>query len=191
MAERIDNTPKSNLSPNTFLELFRELGIAQREIDAATGRKRAILKRAKAAGIDLDALALMQRLAKLETDEAAMRLRNLARYSAWANMPIGTQADLFGATDDQRPTEKAQAEHNEWQADDAGYQAGKAGDSIDNNPHPAGTPFYDRWRQGWHKGQEVLAHKLAANAAEEDDKPVVAPVAQGRRRKGAEARRNA
>ncbi len=199
MAEKLAPPVTSNLTPNTFLGLYREIATAQREIEAATGRKRAILKRAKGAGVDLDALALMQRLANLEPEDAEMRLRNLVRYSHWADMQIGAQADLFGATDDQHPNDKARGEHLEFQADDAGYRAGYAGDAIDTNPHQAGTPVFDRWRQGWHNGQAALVAKMAAagdddekpgagEAKPKDDKPKIAKVQTGRRKTGAENR---
>lgn len=196
MAEPLRNSKPSNLTPTTFLDLYRELRTAQRDIDSATGIKRGIIKRAKSAGVDLYALSLMDSLSKLEPDDAELRLRNLVRYASWADMKIGMQGDLFGATDDQQPTDKARGEHVEFLADDAGYSAGKRGDSIDTNPHKAGTPTFDRWRQGWHNGQAALAATMKASGkdGEDDadaDAPKVARVQSGRRRRGAESRASA
>jgi ribosome modulation factor len=189
MAKRLaEPKQQSNLTPNFFLEIFRDLKNAQREIDAATGRKRAILKRGKGGGIDLDAMRLMEGLAKLETEDAELRLRNLSRYLKWTESPLGKQGDLFGATDDQQPTEEARGDMLEWAAQDAGYKAGKGGDTIDTNPHPAGSPTFDRWRQGWHEGQAALAATMQAAGDDEltEAAPKVARRQTGRRRNGAE-----
>jgi ribosome modulation factor len=150
----------SNLSPTHFIDLVAELRTAQREIDRATGRKRAVLKRCKSDGVHLDALAMLQRLAKLETEEATTLLKTVHRYSAWLSMPIGMQPDLF--TDQPAPLDaEARSRQDEFTADDAGYRAGKAGHSIDGNPYRAGTSEYDQWRRAWFEGQATLAPKQA------------------------------
>lgn len=205
MAQPLATAAGSNLTPNHFLELYRELKTAQREIDAGTGRKRAILKRAKSGGVDLDALKLLENLAKLDPDKSEMRLRNVARYSEWVGRPVGFQPTLFSFVAESGPSESALGEHTEFLADDAGYAAGYRGDDIDTNPHKPGTPTFVRWRAGWHKGQGALVSvKLAAgqdaepvtpatapDAPDEDEQPAPPPrteVRSGRRKKGGEQR---
>lgn len=204
MAKNVAANAGSNLTSFLFLDIYRELKSAQREIEAATGRKRAILKRAKSGGVDLDAMALLNRLSKLEADESEMLLRNVARYSTWAQLEIGFQANLFDAVDEKdrsvagKPADAAA--QSEFLADDEGYRAGVAGQAIDGNPYPAGTPQHDPWRTGWHNGQAALgstlepreADDVADPDAEADSRPVGPPPKvgrqSGRRKRGPESR---
>lgn len=90
MAEKLKGP---GLTQERFLALVAELRKADGAKDAAVGECRAIRKRMKSQGVDLDAYALMQTLAKLEPDDAAARMKNLRRYVAWDGS--GIQLPLF------------------------------------------------------------------------------------------------
>ena len=159
MAEKLNGDEKSNtITPNEFLAIQTELRAAQRDIDAATGRKRTILKRAKGQGADLDAIALLQRFAKMDDDEAAAVLRNTIRYASWLEVSCWTQAEMFrGVALEDGPSEKAKWDHTEARAYDDGYHEGKDANPIENNPHQPGGPLHQKWVTGWHDGQAANA----------------------------------
>lgn len=89
MAEKLKGP---GLTQERFLSLVAELRKADATKDAAVAECRIIKKRMKSQGVDLDAFALMQSLAKLEPDDAAARMKNLQRYVAWdgsgAQLPL-------------------------------------------------------------------------------------------------------
>ena len=73
-------------------------------------------------------------------------------------LEIGAQTELFGEQPSMvNLTGAVQTAHREWQCEQDGYKAGKAGEPIDNNPHPGGSPYFTRWRAGWQDGQAALA----------------------------------
>ena len=195
MAESIKQTEaKSNVTPEYFLEIYRELKTAQRELETSAATRSAVLKRAKKGGIQLDALRMMDRLSNMDDDEAEALLAAVVRYASWAGKPFGRQLSLFDVSDHQVPTERAMQDHMEFLADDAGFSAGKSCDSADTNPHPPGRSMPQRGAQGWHKGQDAAAVMMTIKEDEESDRdaeakePAVARVAKGRRKAGAESR---
>ena len=123
-------------------------------------------KAAKGDGIDLDALKDLERLAKLDDDEAEVRLRHCIEYAVWANLPIGTQLDAFGQHQIPKPKQKAEVEHQQWTASDAGYRAGRSGRPRDDNPHEPGTEAQCHWTNGWLAGQRQIADTMADGASE-------------------------
>ena len=180
MADKLNAEDGANtISPNEFLAIQTELRAAQREIDAATGRKRAILKRAKSQGADLDAIALLNRFARMDDDEAAGVLRNTIRYASWQEISCWSQQEMFGGGGGDAPSEKAKADYSEARAYDDGYHGGKDADPIENNPFPAGGPLHQQWTVGWHDGQ-------AANAPAQAE-GVEKASTRRKRRNGAEA----
>ena len=90
------------MTKDKFCDLVTELRKADAKKDAAVGECRAIRKRMKSQGVDLDALSLMQSLAKLEPDDAAARIKNLWRYREWNGDGVQLPLPLFGADDDER-----------------------------------------------------------------------------------------
>lgn len=148
-----------NLTRDTFEECFRKIRTAKREADEARGRYQAARKLAKDAGVDMAALALMEQLARLDEDEVNQRLSTVFRYAGWLELKVGTQIDLFSDVP-QRPR-KAEVEHREWSAEEAGIEAGKAGaERNDENPYPPGSPLHVKWDAGWLKGQAIIAEQM-------------------------------
>ncbi len=156
--ERVGAHVGLNLTRDTFAECFRKIRTAKREADEARGRYQAARKAAKDAGVDMPALALMEQLAKLDEDEVNQRLSAVFRYAGWLELKVGTQLDMFGA---EPRTQKAEVEHREWAAEEAGIEAGKAGaDRNDENPYPPGSPLHVKWDAGWLKGQAIIAAQM-------------------------------
>lgn len=134
MAEKLKGP---GLTKEKFLSLVSELRKADAAKDKAVGEARAVRKRMKASGVDLDAYALMQVLAKLEPDDAEARIKNLRRYMAWDGS--GEQLALFvdaDAGDDDEPSSAVVDEiHNEAVAFALEREAAEAADS-----EPVGVP---------------------------------------------------
>ena len=153
---------KSNLTPESFLELLRERRLAKREQSEAGTLIARVGKKMKELGVNRTAFEIFEKLCDLETDEAIVVLKSVVRYGTWAEKPYATQAELFPAMAVEKPKEAARTEFTEFQIEDAGYKAGYSGEPIDNNPHAPGEAddaSYAIWRKGWHNGQEARVHK--------------------------------
>lgn len=168
MADRLDQPAPGNVSNEVIAGFAIEADRAQRAIDEASGKKRAILKRAKAAGVDCDALLAALRAKKRDPDEVRIALRNALRYSGiLAPGAKLTQDDLFGL--DERPlNNKVRGEMGAWDADQAGYEAGKAGGQLDDSPYPAGSEAQAHYHTGWSRGQAVIAERMGEHARKAD-----------------------
>jgi hypothetical protein len=160
--------------PSVFLDHYRKISDLTHEHKAAGAALARAKKAAKGDGVDLDSLALLQRLATLDDDDAASRLRKTLQYAIWLEMPIGKQATLFpsakaAAAATEMPDDNATAEHRAWAAEEAGHEAGRKGlRRVEDNPYAPGTELHVRFDKGWIRGQKVIADKLGANARAAD-----------------------
>ncbi|CDX26852.1 hypothetical protein MPL3356_60589 [Mesorhizobium plurifarium] len=88
-------------------------------------------------------------LEELETPEGekefkARREREL-RVARWAGLPVGSQGEFDL---DRRPIAE--------KAFEDGKRAGMKGEDC-KPPHAPGTEAFDKWIEGWHEGQAILA----------------------------------
>jgi hypothetical protein len=141
---------------------MREVAIQKRRCDEEKGVLRAILKRLKNDGLDTKGILATVALSKLDPEVVRNQLRTQLHYMALRNMPV-TQDDLF-AGQDLGVTAKTNEQETQWEAEDAGYRAGRNGVRIDEAPYPAGSPLHVRWLEFWHKGQAAIARELGDNA---------------------------
>lgn len=159
MAPRLDNAT-GNLTGDQFLKLYREMRASKRAVDTAVGEHRNVLKRMKSDGIDNFALGLLEKLVKVEEEQASLHLRNLVTYATWTGANVGLkQGDLFVGADMPQPTAEATEAFVESVAEDNGYATGRARDNASNNPHAPGSAAHVAWMRGWNRGQaeEVTA----------------------------------
>lgn len=169
VATSIAETRSHNVPPDTFRRHYREIRDAKdqhHDTGMAVARAK---KAAKADGIDLDALKMIEQLAKLDQDVVELLLRNVGLYAGWLELPIGTQANLFG------PPETGNGKdpkHIEWEATNAGILAGTKGEERNTNRHKAGTLEFAAWDKGWLrgnkdwlKGQEKIAKQMGPATA--------------------------
>jgi len=171
MSESLAEARSHNIAPEIFLRHYRAIRDATTAKDEATALLRVAKKAAKTAGVNLDALRMLERLAALDADEAALRLRQMFQYASWTDLPFGTQVNFFVAPDGTKPVEAAQVDHQEWVAGDNGLAAGKAGRLREDNPHDAGTREYVAWDKAWSRGnkfwlseQKEIANRMGRNA---------------------------
>lgn len=161
-----DNIPSSNVANETWLEFIREASATKRGIEEASGRHRAVLKRAKAAGCNPAIIAAA--IAAKRKDHAVVmgEVRDSVRVFNLVGITIA-QTDLFGGWAPE-VTEKAAADHDMFTAEERGYDAGKAGQDRHGNPFTAGSPFFQEWDSGWVKGQAAIAERMAPGASQAD-----------------------
>ena len=157
---------QSNVTDETIQKYQREYSLQKRKCEEETGVLRAILKRAKADGVNTKTVIAVHQAGKQELDVVVADLRDAIRYMALRNMPV-TQMDLFGEGAEFL-TEKAAREQDEFDADDAGYGAGMGGQTADDNPHPAGAALYVAWEGGRKKGAEAKGRILGSTGKQAD-----------------------
>lgn len=169
MAPRLSAVGSSNVSNELIASFDVEVSRAQREIDEATGRKRAILARAKKSGIKTKALLAAQRLRKDDSETANMELRDLLRYAGVIAPGIEfSQASLFDGMDDRPLNAKVQGQVQDWDAEQAGYDAGLNGGALEDSPFPAGSEAQTHYHTGYTRGQRVIAERMGDNARQAD-----------------------
>jgi hypothetical protein len=173
---------RPNVTAETTAEHYRILAGTRRDMESARGAHRAAVKAAKKAGINTAALLEAMRLKREDdSDAVALYYRDLARYAAWINAPIGSQLGLFG---DEAPVAQAVADTiEETDAYDVGLMAGRAGRNGTDNPYPPGSLMHQGWAQGWIGGQQQLANEL--RLAGKDEPAPKAPKVRGKRGNGA------
>lgn len=91
-----------------------------------------------------DAIALEQPGGKMALEAEIARKHRVAR---WMGLPVGAEPMMFEMVD-RRP------------AVDIAYDQGKSGGMagvIAQPPYDTSVPQYQRWMEGWHDGQEILA----------------------------------
>lgn len=156
----------SNVANETILQFVREASATKREIEEASGRHRAVMKRAKAAGLNPKVIALAIGAKKQDPAVVLSEVRETVRTLNLVGIEM-TQGSLFGGWAPQ-VTEKAAQEFDRFTADDRGYEAGKAGQDRGGNPFTPGSPFHQDWDSGWVRGQAAIAERMAPNAKQAD-----------------------
>ncbi len=160
MANKLNNGSNtnsgSNVTNDTISGFLHEIAVADREVSEATGRRRALLKRAKSEGLDLEALGFVSKAKKRETDEVVRLLRNTIRYSHVAKIEMSVSG-LFDNLDLTALDPDAAAKQGQWAAEEAGFECGKANGSREDNPFPPGAELHAQWDAGFLRGKRFLA----------------------------------
>lgn len=144
-----------------FLKFYREYDAAEAAVTEAGADRKAVLDRAKEAGLNPISFRRAYKEAKKASDVRETEDREYRRMMKWLGMPLGTQAELF-----QEPSEgngldeQAMAGHQVHQVAAAGQTAGKAGHDRQTNRWAPGTYLHQIWDEGWVRGQEELAQTL-------------------------------
>jgi ribosome modulation factor/uncharacterized protein (UPF0335 family) len=178
MASRKNNgsDDAGNVTPEAVQEITRELVTSRRAIAEAQGAHRAVMKRAKGLGINTKAIAEVVNNRALDADEVTRHYRDVMRYAAINGATYALQQDLFPTSGmDLHVTDTATAEHQEWEASEAGYLAGNNGQPAEGCPFPPASSLAQMWLQSWHRGQAAIAATLEPGET--------APVARGRSRR--------
>jgi len=172
-----------NVPPEIFLQHFRAMRDAAREHEDTGMALARTKKAAKTAGIDLDAVKMLQKFGKLDDDVVEAQLRHAREYAIWLEMPIGTQLGMFAKPDEriQEVTHSTKETQKTWEAGERGLLAGRAGDANDN-PYPAGSPGHVAWAKKYSEG---LTERATAARMESTESERPADVAPATKRGGA------
>lgn len=167
---------RPNVTPETVQQFTREAVIKRRAVSEAQGEYRAVLKRAKAAGVNTKALSEHINNRALDSDEVTRHYRDVFYYGAVNGAGYASQSDLFPTSGmDLHVSETASAEHQEFEASEAGYEAGRSGSRIEDCPYPVASPLAQIWSQAWRRGQDSIAAEMAPGES--------APVGRSRSRR--------
>lgn len=166
----------SGVDPDTFVDFYRQLVEADTELAQAQSKRSNLLAKAKKAGVKLEQLKALRTLSKMDDEDVQNQFRTLFKYAAWIGKPIGTQADLFGADDDQKPSDNAVSALALGEAKQRGYTDATHKAPRDNNPYTVGSDLAAEWDRGWHAGNEFMVASGKLNAQESSN--------GGRRRRG-------
>ena len=160
------NNP-AELDKGTFLEHARNATISLRELEEAQSRHQQVLKKAKAAGCNPKVLMKVIR-ARRDPEAAGLELQAELRYRQWIGLPLGTQSSMFDDANagDEHLTDRDRLDQAIFDADEAGYKAGRSGQGRDDNPHPAGTETHVQWDKSYLKGQAAIAAEMGENVTQ-------------------------
>ncbi len=150
---------QSNVSHETWVEYSKLLNASLRELEEASGAHRAVVKKAKAAGVNPNAILAALRAKRKEETVIAQELRDYVRALHVNRVTISAN-DVYGGWETPAPT----PEDDAYDAEQRGYQAGTGNGLREDNPFAAGSEQHAEWDRGWRKGQEALAKQLGDNA---------------------------
>jgi hypothetical protein len=161
-----------NISPAVFLKHYRAIRDAETEHKSTGSAVQTAKKAAKSDGVNLDALRLLTKLNKLDSDEAELQLKHMITYAGWAGLPLGSQLDMFGGKTTTEVPEDEAEKQREFNATEEGKRASEGGQPRDSNPHAdAGSPEFAAWDKAWLKAnrkfmkqQQAVAEEMGANA---------------------------
>jgi hypothetical protein len=160
----LDQTQPGGPSSDQIAEILRQYRSQRRVVDEENGVLGAFVKRAKAEGMNIDALRWVVRAIKKDPEVVIAFLRDAIRYATILKMDI-PQGSLFdGWTAD--VTSHSRADDELWEAGDAGYYAGRHGHPLEDNPYPPGSPLAAAYATDWHKGQAAIAREMGETGAQ-------------------------
>lgn len=143
-----DQTPKSNLSEDTFLVHVNKITAIEAKVKMLNEERKGIRKQAKAAGIELKLLDSVVRMSDWTKEEVESHFRDQARYSRWLRLPLASQRDLFEI--------KPANETDDTDVFGKGFRAGVMGLSPEVPSEYLGEE-HATWMAGWQEGQKKIA----------------------------------
>lgn len=163
--------PPSNCTDETYIEYAAKIRAAEldkQEADvvakAATGVYRNVVKAAKNAGVDTDALLWGIKAGRRDELDVKREIAGRARVAALLQLPIGGSFGLFEEPPEVDPTLAGRVKT--LNAKQLGTEAGRKLAEREENPYQAGGEEYAAWDEGWFDGNQ--AHFAGKNK----DKPV-------------------
>jgi hypothetical protein len=129
------------VEPEVFLSQHRRISDWLVRADEFKASGKAAVNTARAMGVNTKAYKTVRKWMKMERAEVEQDLRDVLLYARILDLGLFDQLDLFSKDHNSALaglTSKVVSEHKEWEAEKEGYEAGKSGDPLDNNPHPAG-----------------------------------------------------
>ena len=165
----------------TYLRFSTELINAGKDIRRATeaaaaarGIKAGILRRAKDAGANKEAMMLLEMFTKIDETEREILLRDVGQYAGWTGVKLWTspsdetpQGTMF---DDPKAAAAAE-KFTDARTHSDGYNSFRAGGDVTNNPYPAGSREAQSWVMGWRDAEADKGKMPAINITQPSDAP--------------------
>lgn len=162
MGKVIEET-NGDVSEGTFFHHDKEWDSLTSQMSSMASKKRALRKRMKDDGIDIDDfLYQKKKRAKPVAEQVASYNRQLLYGQYWkmpaamAQVKLGEINDELGLTDEQR--------QKKWQDD--GFIQGRSGKGMDTSPHDPNSVAGRFWLEGWRDGQKKNAEGIKAKKNE-------------------------
>lgn len=164
-------------NPDDTVKLFIEAERLKGKVDEANGKLRGHLKLMEERGVNLKAVALLRKLRKLDSDEATLLMRDVARMGRWLQVPLFSQGEMFAADDAGDTSTEGKQAVAEDEAEREGFEAGKGGRKATDSRFQPGSREHQAWSRGWLSGQA----QIAAGMTDDPVKAAEARAAGGRR----------
>lgn len=171
----------SNVTDETRTEFWRKALQAKQEHEkalelakSAGGIYRSVLKAAKKAGVDHEAIAHVLSMRFADPDLILAKQRETVRMLAISGVMPRIQTDLFAALGlEPSLSEEEMAKVEVERAYENGTKAGSEGENRTVNGFPPGSELFDAFDRGWIAGQEGLVKGIfgAGDAKAEDPEP--------------------
>lgn len=130
------------------------------EAKSKLGEHRSLLKDAKKAGVDTDALSHSLAARLQDPDEVVIRERNKLRMLGLSGVLNFDQISEITGVKISDASEEEQAEIDMGRAAERGYHAGKNNGAREDNPHPQGSENYVSWDKAWLQAQADIAEEM-------------------------------
>ncbi len=124
------------------------------------GEYRNILKEAKKAGVDSDAITKTLAVRFHDQDELVLDLREHLKMLDLSGVVPGVVDKILSRLSVEEPTNNERHAMDLDRAYDAGVFAGREGHKRDANEHPAGSDAHVKWDAGWLSGQMAIASEM-------------------------------
>lgn len=162
---------RTEIEPELFLSRYRTVADSHRNAEEAKAALKAEINISKSIGINIKAMKILEKLRKMEPREAQAAFRDVIRYARWLGLNFLDQEDMFDAANESTAglTAKVVATQAAWEAGWKGYDAGKSGVPLDENPYAPGTETHQRWASEWHDGAADMPASKEIHPREEDD----------------------
>lgn len=162
----------NELTQEQFLEAARKLADWNAKKAEVNAGRNGYRKQLKAQGVELGKLDTILKMAEWDRQEVRDHFAILDRYAIWMGLPVGAQAELFGADDHEKRA-------REWHG--AGMTARRAG-KTKAAPQQVGEKYLPFWDAGYMLKEFVWEGSAAPAGKVEPDggKAPAAPAASGK-----------
>lgn len=137
-----------------FLTIYHTDYDKEQTVKDAKADWRSHLDLASAAGVNVNALKLAKKVLKMEPREAQVYMRDALLYLKFLGQDLLDYREIMDNSAAMSLTAAVQATHAIWTAEKQGYEDGKAGNPIDNNPYLGGTDTYQAYASEWLNGSQ-------------------------------------
>jgi hypothetical protein len=167
----IDDDGGSNCTDETKRDYYRRALIAKIGLESAqataktkNGEYRAVLKDAKKAGVDTDAITRSLALRFQDHDVLVVQIREELKMLDLSGVIPNIKQKLLARLDVEEPTRNEAHQMTVDRAYDDGAFSGREGAPRDSNPHRPGSELHDTWDRAWLLGQAAIAAEMMPSA---------------------------